>query len=258
VAFGDLHYGHNKLITPEGRLVTTPVHEIKAFNAMVDFIRDYKPEKILLMGDMFDMRPVSRHELHLPKKQEGQRLKEMYERGDSEFVQGIEDFRDTAELHWFDGNHEAWAYQLADKVPGLDGMIDPYNYLELKHRGFKFHRQGDIYKIDKLAFAHGDTLGTSLQTAAKNAVMRYGSSIRVWHWHTWQAYTREVLETKAYQTGVCVPCLCNRAPSYTFTPLNSWVHGFNYGEVEANGTFQDQTVIIWKNRFSVNGKHYGK
>jgi UDP-2,3-diacylglucosamine pyrophosphatase LpxH len=70
--------------------VKKPVHDIKAFDAMLRFARDYKPDVVLMMGDIFDMRPVSRHEIDgQPKKVEGQRLKEVYEKGDSAIIKPV-------------------------------------------------------------------------------------------------------------------------------------------------------------------------
>jgi hypothetical protein len=41
VAFGDLHYGFNKKVSPEGKLTSTPVHELSAYRAMFKFILDF-------------------------------------------------------------------------------------------------------------------------------------------------------------------------------------------------------------------------
>ncbi len=248
VALGDLHYGWDKKVSPMGRPTRHPVHEIAAFQAMMKFVKDFKPDRIYLMGDMFDMRPVCRHEIHLAKAMEGQRLREMYEKGNEFFLEPC--LKTGAEVHWLDANHEAWAYQLAAQFPGVDGIIDPANYLEMKKRGVVLHPLGSIIKVGRLALAHGDTIVKgSVKYAAQRAVERYCSSIRVWHFHTYQAFTKETLKNMAYQTGVAVPCLCNRGPSYEATSLNGWMHGFNYGFVENSGEFHDYVVVIWRGRF---------
>jgi hypothetical protein len=112
-------------------------------------------------------------------------------------------------------------------------------------------------KLGKLAFAHGDTLvrGAGL-FAARKAVQVYGSSIRIGHFHTWQVHTQPVAKTSAYQTGVVIPCLCNRQPSYSQSPITSWVHGFDYGVVEKNGSFDDSVAVIYKGTTTINGTTY--
>lgn len=258
VAFGDLHYGFDKVITSRGRLRSKPVHDLRALNMVFDFIEDFKPDKIMLMGDQFDMRPVSRHELGIAKKQEGQRLQEAYERGYEEFIVPLVHVHGDADIDWVDGNHEAWAYKLTNQFPGLDGCIDPYNYLRLNTLGWTHHPPGSVLKLGKLAFAHGDTLvqGASKYAAAR-AVERYGSSIRIWHFHTLQVSPKPTLKNGAYQTGKVIPCLCTRSPHYDPSPVNSVVLGFNYGFIEDDGSFHDFEPVIFKYRFRTGeGKLY--
>jgi len=255
LAFGDLHFGWDKTVSPTGRWSVAPVHDEKAFNCMLSFAKIFKPDVILMMGDNFDMRPVSRHEIDLAKKMEGQRLQEVYEKGYDFFIKPL--LALGAELHWFDGNHEAWAYQLANKYPGIDGLIDPYTAMNLKKDKIVFHKQGEFFKLGKLAFAHGDNfVNGSAKYVAQRAVERYGSSIRIWHFHTYQAATRETLKNNAYQTGIAVPCLCNRGPSYDTCHFNSWMHGFLYGYIEPSGAFHDHIAVIWNGKTIAEGKTY--
>jgi hypothetical protein len=258
LVLADLHFGFDKRIRPDGNTRSTPVHDVAAFNATMAFAKDYQPDIVILLGDNFDMRPVCRHEMDRPKKMEGQRLVEAYDKGDRFFIQPLLNLKGSPEIHWFDGNHEAWAYQLTDKFPGADGMLDPYRYLDLGKRGLVFHPQGDIMRLGKLAFAHGDTLVRGAgKFAAARAVEVYGSSIRIGHFHTWKVHTHPVMKNGAYQTGVVIPCLCNRAPTYDLSPINSWVQGFDHGEVTANGRFDDAVAVIWRGRTTVHGKVYG-
>jgi hypothetical protein len=69
-------------------------------------------------------------------------------------------------------------------------MIDPVSYLDLRKRGVVFHPQGDIFRLGKLSFAHGDGLVQGGKHVAAKAVERVGSSVRIWHFHTYQVYSR--------------------------------------------------------------------
>jgi hypothetical protein len=253
----DLHYGYDKITLPSGKSKIVPVHSVNGFHTMMEFARWYKPSVIILGGDNFDMRPVCRHDRGLPKKQEGQRLVEVYQKGWEFFLEPLLKLPGHPEVHWFDGNHEAWSYQLANEFPGIDGMIDPYTYLELKDKGIVFHPQGDIWRFGKLGITHGDGLvrGAGL-TAAKQAVTLYGSSIRLGHFHSWQVYTKPVLKDADYVNGVVVPSMCTRAPSYSLSPVNTSVNGFLYGVVYDNGKFDDAVVLVRNGRCSVAGKEY--
>jgi hypothetical protein len=256
VNMGDLHFGWSKRTSPQGRQTKTPIHDLTAFQTTLEFIKAYQPDTIGLMGDMVDMKPVCRHELDQPKKLEGQRLVETYEKFDDLIIKPL--LETGAEITWMDGNHEAWAYALTNKFPGLDGMLDPYSYLKLRQRGIRFIPQGGVLQTGKLSHMHGDTLirGGGKHAAAM-AVDKFGSSIRVWHFHTKQFHTRATHKNGAYISGACVPCLCDRGPSYQLTHINSWVKGFEWGVAESNGTFWDDIAVIWQGRTTINGKVYG-
>jgi len=251
LAFGDLHFGYSRSVSPSGKLVSTPVHNTKAFRAMLEFARDFKPDIVLFMGDNFDMRPVNRHGLDKPKEVEVQRLVEVYEKSMEFFIKPFLDLAPT--VHWFDGNHEAWVWELEAKYPGISGMLDPVSYLGLR-KDVIYHPYGEIYRLGDVYFAH--TVVRSSKNCAKAAVDKVRAPVRIWHFHTYQAYTQEAMKNHGYQTGVAVPCMCNRGPDYDPFKINHWVNGFLYGWVEPNGDFHDNVVIIWKDKFIAGGKLY--
>ena len=223
---------------------------------MLKFAKNFKPEVILFMGDILDMTPVCHHDFDRPRELEGQRLQEVYEKAYKDIILPVHGLG-AGEVLWVDGNHEAWAAKLANRFPGIDGLIDPYHCLGLNKLGFQYHPPGSIAKLGKLAFAHGDTITNSRLNAAKRAVERFGSSIRIWHHHTYQVFTKETLKNLAYQSGVAVPCLCSRGPKYQQTHLNSWVKGFNYGFIEKQD-FHDYVAVIWKNKLQTGDGHVYK
>lgn len=251
---GDLHFDFDKRIGPDGKQHVTPVHDPAAFRAMLAFIKDYKPDRIGLMGDMFNMGPICRHEMDQPKKMEGKRLVETYEKGFKFFIEPL--LETGAEITWMDGNHEAWAYSLISKFPGLDGMLDPYNYLKLRKHGIQFIPQYGTLWNGKLANKHGDFLKGGGKHAAYRAVDSFGSSIRIWHFHTKGFATRPTHKNGAYITGATVGCLCQRGPSYIPSGINSWMNGFQFGTVEPNGSFWDEIAVIFKGQTTINGKVY--
>lgn len=242
VAFGDTHF---------------PYTDWEAVGLLNGFLSFWKPDVVLWMGDIFDMRAVNRHDLEnrRAKGLEGQRLLEDYRSGWNQLIHPILRRTKRAEHWWVDGNHEAWAYRLEDRIPGLEGLIDPYNVLNLDRYFARYQRQGGFFHLGKLAFCHGDALvrGSSKYCAAR-AVERYSSSVLIWHFHTRQIWTRETLKNMGFQTGFCVPCLCVLEPYYSLTPINSWVHGFAYGLVEDDGQFHVEVPVIWGGRLFAAGR----
>jgi len=251
LAFGDLHYGFSRKVSPEGSVTTAPVHNAPAFRAMMEFAKDFSPDIVLLMGDNFDMRPVNRHVLDKPKELEVQRLVEVYEKGYEFFIKPVLEL--AREVHWFDGNHEAWVEQLEARYPGISGMLDPLRYLNLR-RHVCYHPYGELFRLGKVYFTHTVTRGGVY--SAKAAVDRVRAPVRIWHFHTYQVFTQQALKDHGYQTGIAVPCMCLRGPDYDPFKINHWVNGFLYGWVEPSGDFHDYVVVIWKDKFILEGKLY--
>lgn len=235
---GDIHYPH---------------HDPVAVQLVTRFIRLWKPDYLFFMGDVFDMLPISHHEyspssLNL-RKIEGLRLIEDYRQGWESVMKPMTESARKAYKVWVDGNHEAWAEKLTGRIPGLEGMIDPYSVLGL-HRTFDLYApQGSILRLGRLSLTHGDSLVRGSKYVAARAVERFSSSIVMWHHHTVQVYTRETLHNMGFQTGISVGCLANLHPHYKPTPIHSWVHGFAYGLIfVADGSFSVHVPIIYDGR----------
>lgn len=245
IAFGDVHF---------------PFVDEEAFRTLLEFVRYWKPREVLFMGDIFDLTPINRHDLERRsvRNLEGKRLIADYEAGMKSVIMPVLKAAGKARFWWMDGNHEAWAAKLVDRLPGLEGMVDPWNALKLDRYFEKYGSQGSFFQLGKLAFCHGDGLvrGAARYCAAR-AVERYGSSILVWHYHTRQVWSRETLKNEAYQTGFSVPCLCNLVPYYSPVPLNAWVHGFAYGLIEPDGQFHVDVPVIWRGRLFAAGRLFG-
>ena len=242
LALGDVHYPH---------------HDPDSVELVLRFLRKWKPHVLLLMGDIFDMLPISHHEIGSGnlKKLEGQRLLRDYEEGFKTLIVPLIKASPGAYRVWVDGNHEAWALKLEGKIPGLEGMLDPFSVLNLE-KYFHLHApQGSVIYLGRLAFSHGDSIVRSGKYLACRAVERFSSSILIWHHHTFQVHTRETLSTMAYQTGISVGCLANLHPHYKPLPLHSWVHGFAYGIIHpSDGSFHVDCPVIWNRRLMAAGR----
>lgn len=236
---------------------------------MLEFARDFKPDVWIEGGDDLDCGPVSHWLKDKKRSTEGLRMKRDIDDYDRDILTPIDQIMGTRKLPaWahkvmkgkrkkkLTGNHEAWLDQLADQIPGLDGMLDLNNELRLKERGWNLLEQGDFVKLGKITFTHGDTLPGG-DHFAKAAVMAVGDSVRVGHHHTYQVYTKHSpVDSLDVKSGVGVPALTHKAPSYAKKSPNKWALGFNYGYVFEDGTFSDYVPIITNGRLVVNGRVY--
>lgn len=248
VALYDLHYGFERKNRHK-----VPLHDHKAVAAALSFIRDFKPDTVILGGDALDCGAISHHNHGKPGRIEGLRILADAEMFRTEILSELESDK-KRELIYIVGNHEAWLDDLMEEKPGLEGVLDLNHMLKLDR--WKIIPQGGYHHFGKLTFIHGDQLRSN-EYCAKYAVLAYQRNIRFGHFHTYQSFTMtSACDTTMGRTGVAVPCLCRKDPSYGNAAPNKWVQGFNYGYVWDNGNFNDYTVIIVDGRFVANGKMY--
>lgn len=240
----DLHWGYGV-----GR---KPIHNLKALNAVENFVEDFQPDTVILGGDMLDCSMLSHWNKESRRDVEGLRILNDARELDKHIVRLK---ASTKELIYIVGNHEAWLDQLEDKYPGLDGLLN-VKHLMPSLQDCKVIEQGGSHRIGKVWFIHGDQFSGG-EHVAKKAVEAYGRNIRFGHFHTAQVHTKfSALDAADIKTGICVPGLCKRNPSYGKGSPNRWTNGFLWGYVYPNGHFNDYLTLIVDGKFMAEGKEY--
>lgn len=247
VSLYDLHYGYERRNGHK-----TPLHDLKALGCALEFIKDFKPDHIILGGDILDCGVISHHNHGKPGAVEGLRLladaKELRET----LIQPLEGMK-TKSLTYITGNHEDWLNDLSDKIPGLEEMLDLKKVIGLNNK-WKVVPQGEAHKLDKLIFIHGDQIKGG-ENAAKLATTAYEANVRFGHYHTYQVYTKTSAIESNGHTGIAVPCLCRKGPKYGGGAPNKWVQGFLWGYSEKN-RFNDYVSVIVDGKAVIGGKMY--
>lgn len=246
----DLHFGFER---KGGHKV--PLHDIKAWNAILAFAKDFKPDTWIIGGDFLDCGVISHHNKGKPGATEGLKLLSDAKEGHKTFIEPIEDIvGKNGNLVYITGNHEDWLTDLTDSIPGLEGFLDLNTILKLKR--WTIIPQGGAYKLGKLTFVHGDTIKGG-ENVAKAGVINYERNIRFGHHHCFQAYTKtSPFDDKIGKTGIAVPCICGKNPRYMEGKPSRWAQGFNFGYLHEGGTFTDYVAIIIDGKFMYNGKTY--
>lgn len=248
VALFDLHYGYE--INSSRHKV--PLHDSKALSVAMQFIKDFKPDRVILGGDMLDCGSISHHNLGSAGKLEGLRILADAKGLREKVLDPLE--ATSASLTYMLGNHESWLDQLVEKVPSLDGIIQAEHLLKLDN--WNVVEQGGIHKVGKLVFVHGDNI-TGGQYCANKAVVDYEANVRFGHFHTFQAATKSTPVEANGHTGIAVPCLCRKSPNYGNKAPNKWMQGFLWGYTGGpNGSFNDYVTVIVNGHACVNGKQY--
>jgi len=159
-----------------------PYHDENCLNAVYHFLKWFKPDELVLLGDAMDMTAASHwlEEKGKRKALENKRIKQEYEDFDREVLSKLEKVLPKWCVKVFmGGNHEDWAYQLVENDPRLEGMVEPEIVLDLANRGWKWIpylvKDGSggtsigTYRVGKLLVFHG--MYTNKYHAAKTVGM---------------------------------------------------------------------------------------
>ena len=247
VALYDLHWGYERR---GGHKVA--LDDVKAMNVALKFIHDFKPDHIILGGDMLDCGSISHHNHGKPGAVEGLKLLEDVKDLRNVLIKPLEALKPKS-LTYIMGNHEDWVNDLVERIPALEGILDIPSLLKLS-AAWKVVPNGESTKLGKLTFLHGDQVKGG-EHSAKWATVAYEANVRFGHHHTFQVYTKtSALESNGH-TGIAVPCLCKKNPKYGGGSPNRWVQGFLWGYVGPR-SFNDYVTVIIDGQATINGKTY--
>jgi predicted phosphodiesterase len=237
VALFDIHY---------------PEHDQAAINIALAFIKDFKPDVILLGGDQLQMDTISFFNKNKPKLIESKRLKNDYKGFQAEILDRItQNVSKKCKKYFLIGNHEYRIERLIENSPQHEGFIELENNLDLKD--YTIVPFNTVVNIGEMYFTHGWHYNIHY---AKQTVQEAQKMIFVGHAHMPQVFTAISPATCLPKQCVGVGCLCNRNPQYMENRPNAWVHQFLFWYMFEDGTFTYYTPIILNGRCVINGKVY--
>jgi hypothetical protein len=250
VALFDAHWGYER----DGSRHKVPLHDAKAVNVAMEFIKDFKPDHVILGGDMLDCGSISHHRRGQAGNLEGLRLLAEAKELRAEVIDQLED-QVKGRLVYHIGNHEDWLSDLVIEWPTLEGIVDIRALLDLNDQ-WEVIEQGKASRLGKLTFVHGDTVKGG-QNPALWAVTAYERNVRFGHYHTFQMATKTTPVDANGHTGIAVPCLSKKNHFYGQGTPNKWMQGFLWGYVNGpDGIFNDYVTVIVNGKAMINGKVY--
>lgn len=230
-----------------------PLHDQRAINVALEFIKDFKPHHTILGGDILDCGCISHHNHGKPGATEGLKLLEDATVCRDLIIKPVEESTKES-LTYLTGNHEDWLNDLSVQIPALEGMTDIRTVLKLGKR-WDVIPQGEGHKLGKLLFIHGDQVKGG-QYPAKWAVDSYERNVRLGHYHCFQVFSKTSALEDNTKTGMVVPCLCKKNPLYGGGSPNKWSQGFLWGYIHEDGSYNDYVTVITKGMATINGKTY--
>ncbi len=249
VALFDVHWGCER----DGSRHKVSLHDEKAVGVALNFIADFRPDHVVLGGDVLDCGPISHHRRGKPGQLESLRLLADANECASRLIAPIEMAVGKGRLVYHIGNHEDWLQDITDELPALEGIVDIRSILHLKPR-WEVIEQGKASRLGKLTFVHGDQVRGGANPALW-AVTAFEKNIRFGHFHTFQVSTKTTpIDTNGH-TGIAVPCLSKKGHMYGQGAPNKWMQGFLWGYVDGD-CFSDYVTVIINGKGIINGKIY--
>jgi predicted phosphodiesterase len=158
-----------RLIIPDAHI---PAHDKRAWQIMLAVMRDYRPDRTIIIGDLIDSASLSHH----PKREPNEvRLRDEMGAG-NECLDQIQE-AGPGETYYLAGNHdESWYKSFEAENPNLEGCLDTPSWLRLKERGIRWVslREQDNFKIGPVSYLHGVYEGTQ---AARNHALNHGPKV---------------------------------------------------------------------------------
>lgn len=162
------------LIVPD---VHVPYEDKAAVALMMKAAKGFKPDHVVLLGDVIDCYSVSSH------SKDPNRAMKLVEEVDAtkDFLDDIKGLGAKNNV-FIAGNHcDRLQRYLQDKAPELYNIVSIPKILELKEKGFKYVPYKHSYKLGKLNFTH-DT-GTAGRFAHYKSLDAFQSNIIIGHTH---------------------------------------------------------------------------
>ena len=236
-----------------------PDHSVMAWNAVAQYILDFKPDYLIHLGDLCDFASLSRFRVASDKELRGLQ----YEVSETnKWLDEVDQIvPDKCKKVITLGNHDERPdiYRLnnwdasAMKLLGTPQLRGAPQLFRLKERGWKVISRGGIYKLGKANFTHGYFIN---QFHAKKTVTRFFKNIYYGHTHDIQSHVVvgiDGLPVEAMSLGT-LQCI---NPAWLKGVPTSWVPSFSIMYLYNNGKYNLFPVKIINGGFvSPEGRYY--
>lgn len=237
-----------------------PYHDRRALKAVVRFIGDYQPDRLIHIGDMMDY-PTPARWSKGTAEEFAKQMKEDNEKG-KEFLASIRAVYDG----WFgihEGNHDLRPREyLVKYAPALVEYSDQFHFENLlDFDGFGIELLPEFYKVAPgWVTTHGHRGQISISriagNTALNAARKFGTSVVMGHTHRAGVLSHTTGyggDIKQVLTGMEVGNLMNmKLAQYLKGGTGNWQQAFGLLTIDGQHV-KPEVVPIHKGRFTVDG-----
>lgn len=238
---------HKTLLLPD---MHVPLHDERAVKLVLKVAKAIKPQRLISVGDMFDMLSMSQHDSPTDKKTMLQ--EEVYE--GNKMLDRLDSLGCKDKVLIL-GNHEdRLARYLVKHAPTLFDSLTIEGLFHLKERGWKTVPYRSHVTYGKISYIH-DTGGAGAYAAQRSGAV-FESSVVQGHTHrlTQSYFGNAHGET---HTAVSLGWLGSKEAATYMHPISvtrNWQKGFGLSYQEPGGNTHVQTVPIVEYRCCVEGK----
>jgi len=232
-----------------------PFADKKAWAVTQLFLRDIKPDKIIMLGDMLDEPQLSKFDKDPSRKDTVQRDAD----GLKVQLNIIRENHVDAELVYMFGNHdERLRKYIWRAAPGLDSIkfIKLEKILGLEKMNYKFYtRANELHREGNLLFTHGTMVSQDSGMTARRMVKKYGMSIMHGHTHRGGSH----YDTKVNKTlgGWENFCLCDLGLAKIWgTGHPNWQQGLSLIYMKPPKRFIVNQILIYKGSLMFGGQEW--
>jgi predicted phosphodiesterase len=234
--------------------VHVPYHDKTAWGTMLAAMREWKPDIVVVLGDLCDMYSVSAHDKD-PRRMN--RLDWELEACNEALDQL--DALGAQKKYFVEGNHETrWDRALASRATEFSAVFRLRDQLRLRERGWLFTPYKHTLRLGKLHITHD--LGKSGRNAHRDAEATYQGCAVIGHTHALELSVVSNRKGKAHVAAMFGWLGDNAKIDYRHfdKAAREWPHGFGTGRMEPNGVVHISAHPIFDAKVCVEGHLYGR
>jgi len=228
---------YSKVIVNEKRIgilsdIHFPYYDKAALNAAISFLIEWKPDCIVLLGDVIDCYQLSNFE----KDKRQRSFKYELDLLRNFFIQLRELFPQIRIIYKIGNHEERYEKQILANIPELIELeyFHFENVIQASRYNIEVVKNKRIIKAGHLNLVHGHEFAKGFiapVNVARGFYLKAKTNVIAGHHHRISENMEKDMNDK--QIGAwSLGCLCELHPHYM--PINSWQHGFavveNYGE----------------------------
>jgi predicted phosphodiesterase len=230
-----------------------PYQDQPAIDAALEFLGEWRPDLVVIGGDLLDMYSISRFD------KDPERTFRLQDEIDAAkpFVKAVDAL--GADVVYLLGNHEERLANLIRENPGLSRMraMEFPRAVELPPSWTVYPSQTH-YRISHLTLLHGDLKGRGggARHIAANMLGKLKTSILFGHHHRQQCFPEPGYD-KTIRAGFSTGHLSDES-KMDYCRCPDWTTGFASVDIDnESGIFDVRQHLIIGGRFRFNGKTYG-